>query len=77
MISLSQGKLVVEAAPHSAGSVLAEDRHLDLLNHLVVEEAEKEGDRHALAGGCHGGDLLVDVFHRGAGLRSHRHEEKM
>ena len=62
VISLSQVKLVVEAAPHSAGPVLAEDRDLDLLDHLVVEEAEKEGDRHALAGGGDRGDHLVHVF---------------
>ena len=58
MVSLSQVKLVVEAAPNSAGSLLAQDHDLDLLNHLVVKEAEKEGDRHALAGRCNRGDHL-------------------
>ena len=62
VIRLRHVELVVEAAPHSAGSVLPEERHLELLNHVVVQEAEEEGNRHALAGGCHRGHHLVDVF---------------
>ena len=77
MISLDEVQLVVEAAPDGAGSVLAEEGDLDLLDHLVVTEAEKEGDGQALAGGRHRGHHLVDVFYRGAWLWSHRQQEKM
>lgn len=62
MISLRHVKLVVEAAPYSFRPVPPDECCLDLLHHLVVEEAEEEGDRHALAGGGNRGDHLVHVF---------------
>ena len=77
MIRLSHLHLVVEAAAHRVRPVLPEQGDLELLDHVVVEEAEEEGDRHALAGGGHRGDHLVHVLYRGAGLRSHRHQQKM
>ena len=58
MISLRNVKLADEAAPHRVRPVLSEERDLHLLNHVVVEEAEKEGDRHALAGRYNRGDNL-------------------
>ena len=77
MIRLTHLHLVVEAAAPRVRPVLPEQGELDLVDHVVVEEAEEEGDRHALAGGGHRGDHLVHVLYRGAGLRSHRHQEKM